>query len=92
MVSEIAPPEVSAPEEEVSEPMAPMTSGGDGVTVFGEESGTDFQELSDIFSDATALPTEWLEDTLEEELANLGLGDEAAFDEEISDFFEHDRC
>lgn len=86
MAAEVAPPEVSAPEEEVSEPMAPMTSGGDGVTVFGEESGTDFQELSDIFSDATALPTDWLEDTLEEDLANLGLAGEAAFDEEISDF------
>lgn len=86
MTSEVAPLEVSVPEEEVSELMAPMTSGGDGVTVFGEESGTDFQELSNIFSDATALPTDWLEDTLEEDLANLGLGDEAAFDEEISDF------
>ncbi|WP_299043884.1 response regulator [uncultured Thermosynechococcus sp.] len=86
MVSEIAPPEVSAPEEEVSEPMAPMTSDGDGVTVFGEESETDFQELSDIFSDTTALPTDWLENTLEEDLASLDVGDEAAFDEEISDF------
>ncbi|WP_460194061.1 hybrid sensor histidine kinase/response regulator [Thermosynechococcus sp. FA-CM-4201] len=86
IASEVAPPEVSAPEEEVSEPMEPMSSGGDGVTVFGEESGADFQELSDIFSDATALPTDWLEDTLEEDLASLGLGDEAAFDEEISDF------
>ncbi|URR36118.1 response regulator [Thermosynechococcus sp. HN-54] len=86
MASEVAPLEVSAPEEEISEPMEPMSSGGDGVTVFGEESGADFQELSDIFSDATALPTDWLEDTLEEDLASLGLGGEAAFDEEISDF------
>ncbi|MFN3680001.1 response regulator [Thermosynechococcus sp.] len=86
MASEVAPLEVSAPEEEVSEPMVPMTSGGDGVTVFDEESGTDFQELSDIFSDATALPTDWLEDTLEEDLPNLGLRGEAPFDEEISDF------
>ncbi|WNC86794.1 response regulator [Thermosynechococcus sp. QKsg1] len=86
MASEVAPLEVRVPEEEISEPMEPMSSGGDGVTVFGEESGTDFQELSDIFSDATALPTDWLEDTLEEDLASLGLGDEAAFDEEISDF------
>ncbi|BCX12652.1 MAG: two-component hybrid sensor and regulator [Thermosynechococcus sp.] len=83
MASEVAPPEVAAPEEvEISEPM----SGGHGVTVFEEESSTDFQELSDIFSDPTALPTEWLEETLEENLANLGPGDEAAFDEEISDF------
>lgn len=82
------PPEVasevtSLPKPEVSEQ---MTSSGDGVTVFGEDSGTDLQELSDIFSDATALPADWLEDTLEEDLASLGLGDEAAFDEEISDF------
>lgn len=86
MASEVAPPEVSGPEEEVSEPREPMSSGGHGVTVFGEESGADFQELSDIFGDATALPTDWLEDTLKEDLASLGLGDEAAFDEEISDF------
>jgi chemosensory pili system protein ChpA (sensor histidine kinase/response regulator) len=87
MASEVAPLdaplEVAAPEEvEISEPM----SGGHGVTVFGEESSTDFQELSDIFSDPTALPTDWLEDTLEENLASLGPVDEAAFDEEISDF------
>lgn len=86
VASSVAPPEASLPEEEISEPMAPTASGGNGVTVFGEESRTDFQELSDIFSDATALPTDWLEDTLEEDLASLGLGDEAAFDEEISDF------
>ncbi len=86
MASEVAPPEVSGPEEEVSEPREPMSSDGHGVTVFGEESGADFQELSDIFGDATALPTDWLEDTLKEDLASLGLGDEAAFDEEISDF------
>lgn len=82
------PPEVasevtSLPKPDVAEQ---MTGSGDGVTVFGEDSGTDLQELSDIFSDATALPTDWLEDTLEEDLASLGLGDEAAFDEEISDF------
>lgn len=86
MASEVAPPEVSGPEEEVSEPREPMSSDGHGITVFGEESGADFQELSDIFGDATALPTDWLEDTLKEDLASLGLGDEAAFDEEISDF------
>lgn len=92
IASPLSPPETSLPEEEISEPMEPITSASEGVTVFGEESGTDFQELSDIFSDATALPTEWLEDTLEEDLASLNLGDEAAFDEEISDFFKHDRC
>lgn len=81
--SEVASEVTSLPKPEVSEQ---MTGSGDGVTVFGEDSGTDLQELSDIFSDATALPTDWLEDTLEEDLASLGLGDEAAFDEEISDF------
>lgn len=82
---EVTPREVAGPEEvEISEPM----SDGQGVTVFDEESGTDFQELSDIFSDPTALPPEWLEETLGEDLASLELGNEAAVDEEISDFLK----
>jgi chemosensory pili system protein ChpA (sensor histidine kinase/response regulator) len=61
-----------------------ITDVPDGVTVFGDDSQTDLEELSDIFSLAGDLGEQWGDDTLDEQLA--GLKSDEFIDEDISDF------
>lgn len=84
------PPVVSPEQPEVAavEDIEPVTEAhggqGDGVTVFGEDSQTDLEELSDIFSLAGDLEAEWTDTALEEQLASSERNE--SIQEDISDF------
>jgi|GEM_PF-501209 len=79
-VDAVTPVPADALAEMVEEPILE----GDGVTVFGEDSQTDREELGDIFGLAGDLAAEWTDQVLDEQLVSLGGSD--VIDEDISDF------
>ncbi len=85
-----APPVEAAPAPVEAVVPPPLTEevavldNGDGVTVFGEDSQTDLEELSDIFSVPSDLLDEWSDQVLDEQLPSFD--SDAFIDKDISDF------